>query len=86
MTGSAASGLWSPRPVEILVVEDVPADLRLLQIAIEAHGMHARLHAVPDGGQALGALRGELRPDLVLLDLKMPRDGRPGGAAGDEGR
>lgn len=62
---------WSPRPVEILVVEDTPADLRLLQISFDSHNMPAQLHAVPSGTEALAFLEDNPRPDLVLLDLKM---------------
>lgn len=65
----------SPR---ILVVDDSPADVRLLREAMREATINAELHAVEDGEEALAHLRrGAERPDLVLLDLNLPRrDGR----------
>ncbi len=67
------------RPIEVLVVEDNPADARLTREALdESEGEH-RVHLVEDGQDALDFLhqRGEHeaapRPDLVLLDLNLPR-------------
>ncbi len=71
--------------VEILLVEDNPADVRLTREALRegAGGLRHRLHVVEDGVQALAFLRREAgywevpRPDLILLDLNLPRkDGR----------
>ncbi|GAA5436805.1 response regulator [Deinococcus aquaticus] len=66
-------------PVEILLVEDNPADVMLTREAFEdAHFPH-RLHHARDGVDALSFLRREgphvaaPRPDVVLLDLNMPR-------------
>ena len=66
-------------PVEILLVEDNPADVMLTREAFEdAHFLH-RLHHARDGVDALSFLRREgphvaaPRPDVVLLDLNMPR-------------
>ncbi|MFT2721910.1 response regulator [Deinococcus sp. A31D244] len=66
-------------PVEILLVEDNPADVMLTREAFEdAHFPH-HLHHARDGVDALSFLRREgphvaaPRPDVVLLDLNMPR-------------
>jgi two-component system, chemotaxis family, response regulator Rcp1 len=65
--------------IEILLVEDNPADVRLTQEALRESKLSNRLHAVGDGEQALRFLRREgehaesPRPDLVLLDLNLPR-------------
>jgi two-component system, chemotaxis family, response regulator Rcp1 len=70
-------------PVEILLVEDNPGDVRLTQEALKEGKVRNRLHVVGDGVEALAFLRrqGEYanapRPDLILLDLNLPRkDGR----------
>ena len=69
--------------VEILLVEDNPGDVRLTQEAFKEGKLANRLHAVHDGEAALAFLRREgpyreaVRPDLILLDLNLPRkDGR----------
>jgi len=69
--------------IEILMVEDNPGDVRLTQEALRAAKMLNNLHVVEDGEAALDYLyqRGQyalaLRPDLVLLDLNLPKkDGR----------
>jgi len=70
-------------PIQILLVEDQPADVRLTK-EILADGKVAKdVHVATDGEQAMAFLRrqGEFadspRPDLVLLDLNLPRmDGR----------
>ncbi len=71
------------RPVEILLVEDDPADVLLTQEALLGSKIRNNLHVVDDGVEALAFLRQEgtyrdvPRPDLILLDLNMPRkDGR----------
>jgi two-component system, chemotaxis family, response regulator Rcp1 len=69
----------SSSAIEILLVEDNPADVRLTQEALRESKISNRLHAVGDGEQALRFLRREgehaesPRPDLVLLDLNLPR-------------
>ena len=66
----------SPR---ILLVEDNPGDVRLTREALREGGLTVELTAVPDGEEALAFLRGDRehgeapRPDLVLLDLNLPR-------------
>lgn len=71
------------RPVEILLVEDNPGDVRLAQEALRDAKMANNLNVVTDGVEALAYLRREgrhakaPRPDLVLLDLNLPKkDGR----------
>jgi CheY-like chemotaxis protein len=72
------------RLINILLVEDNPADVRLTEEALkEAANALTRLHVAMDGAEALEFLhkRGEYanapRPDLMLLDLNLPRvDGR----------
>jgi CheY-like chemotaxis protein len=70
-------------PIEVLLVEDDPGDVLLIREAFEFNKVHNNLNVVSDGEQALAYLRGEgeyagsNRPDLVLLDLNLPRkDGR----------
>ena len=61
------------RPIDILLVEDDPADAELARRALARSGMDPVVEHAPDGEAALGALRdGGLRPRLVLLDLKLP--------------
>jgi chemotaxis family two-component system response regulator Rcp1 len=70
-------------PVEILLAEDNPGDVKLTRKALEKGRLANNLHVVNDGVETMQFLRGEdeyegrPRPDLVLLDLNMPRkDGR----------
>ncbi|WP_067451642.1 response regulator [Actinomadura macra] len=72
-----------PRPIEVLLVEDDPGDILLTVEAFEHNKVNNTLHVVNDGEQAMTFLRREgeyadaPRPDLVLLDLNLPRkDGR----------
>jgi CheY-like chemotaxis protein len=69
--------------LQVLVVEDDPGDVVLMENAFAEHSIRSVLHHVEDGGEALSFLRregtytGAPRPDLILLDLNMPRfDGR----------
>jgi len=71
------------QPVEILLAEDNPGDAKLTRKALEQGKVINNLHVVTDGVEAMAYLRQEgeyvdrPRPDLVLLDLNMPRkDGR----------
>ena len=61
------------RPIDILLVEDDPADAELALRALARSGMSPNVEHAPDGEAALSALteRG-LRPRLILLDLKLP--------------
>jgi len=67
----------------ILLVEDNPGDVRLMREALTANGASKSLNVVEDGEQALcflyrnGAFTKAPRPDLIFLDLNLPRkDGR----------
>lgn len=71
------------RPVEILLVEDNEGDVRLTREALREGHLRNRLHVVEDGEKALdflfrrGVYADAPRPDLILLDLNLPRrDGR----------
>lgn len=71
------------RPIEILLVEDNPGDIRLTQEGLKEGKIFNNLSVVEDGIEALAFLRREgayaaaPRPDLILLDLNLPRkDGR----------
>jgi len=65
--------------IEILLLEDEAADAYLVKIALKENNILARLHHVVDGREGLGFLQKQgdyshvPRPDLILLDLNMPR-------------
>ncbi len=67
------------RPIEVLYVEDNPGDVRLTREALAQSKLQIRLATVGDGVEALAFLRREgrfadaPRPDLILLDLNLPR-------------
>jgi two-component system, chemotaxis family, response regulator Rcp1 len=70
-------------PLQVLLVEDSPGDVRLTQEAFRDSAMDIRLHVAIDGVEAMSFLKREgayadvPRPDLILLDLNLPRmDGR----------
>jgi len=66
-------------PIEILLVEDNPADVRLTVEALKDVRVRNRLRVARDGVEAMAMLRSDSapRPDLILLDLNLPRkDGR----------
>jgi chemotaxis family two-component system response regulator Rcp1 len=73
------SRLTARGPARVLLVEDNEADARLTREALREAGEEVRLSTVADGEQALAFLRREggfaeaPRPDLVLLDLNLPR-------------
>ncbi|WP_328459574.1 response regulator [Actinoplanes sp. NBC_00393] len=69
--------------LQVLIVEDDLGDVALMENAFSEHSIHSVLHHVEDGAEALaflqreGRYRDAPRPDLILLDLNMPRvDGR----------
>ncbi|MGB7749691.1 MAG: response regulator [Verrucomicrobiia bacterium] len=67
------------KPIEILLVEDNPGDVDLTREALEIGKLNNILHVVDDGEEAMAFLRREgqyakaPRPDLVLLDLNLPK-------------
>lgn len=70
-------------PIDVLLVEDNPGDVRLTREAFRDANMSIRLHVVSDGVEAMKFVRQEAvhadapRPDLILLDLNLPKmDGR----------
>jgi chemotaxis family two-component system response regulator Rcp1 len=72
-----------PAPIEVLLVEDSPGDVRLTREALKDAKVHVHLHVVSDGAEAMAFLGREgehlnsPRPDLILLDLNLPKkDGR----------
>ena len=71
------------RPIDILLVEDNPGDVRLTVEGLKESKVRNNLHVARDGVEAMEFLRregqhtGAVRPDLILLDLNLPRmDGR----------
>ena len=69
------------RPIEILLVEDNPGDARLVKEALKDGKVLNELHVVRDGVEALDFLKREgkyadaVHPDLILLDLNLPKKG-----------
>jgi len=67
--------------IEVLLVEDSPGDVRLTREAFKDAKVHINLHVAPDGVEAMAFLRREgeyanvPRPDLILLDLNLPKKG-----------
>ncbi len=68
-------------PMELLLVEDDPGDVVMTREALEDSKLLIKLHVVSNGEEAVAYLRNEApfgdaaRPDLVLLDLNLPRLG-----------
>jgi CheY-like chemotaxis protein len=80
MTESIGTGAV---PIEVLLVEDSPGDVRLTREAFKDAKVHINLHVASDGVEAMAFLGREgnhaniPRPDLILLDLNLPKkDGR----------
>ena len=74
---------WTGRAIEILMVEDNPGDVRLTREALTNGKVRNQMHVVEDGVAALDYLyrrppyEDAQRPDLILLDLNLPKkDGR----------
>lgn len=75
--------MFQNRSIEVLLVEDNPGDVRLTKEALREGKVRNNLYVVEDGVEAMAFLRRQgkyenaVRPDLVLLDLNLPRkDGR----------
>jgi CheY-like chemotaxis protein len=70
---------YTSKPIEILMVEDNPGDVRLTQEALKHEKVSNTMHVVEDGVAALdflyrrGAYGKAPRPDLILLDLNLPK-------------
>ena len=70
---------FQSRPVEVLLVEDNPGDVRLTREALSEGKIRNHLTVAFDGAEALAVLRREghhvqaRRPDLILLDLNLPK-------------
>ena len=68
-------------PIEVLLVEDSPGDVRLTREVFKDAKVHIHLHVASDGARAMAFLNREgehanaPRPDLVLLDLNLPKKG-----------
>jgi two-component system, chemotaxis family, response regulator Rcp1 len=68
-----------PKHIEILLIEDSPADILLTREAFEESRIFNTIHVVEDGVQAMDFLNKQCdyasapRPDLILLDLNLPR-------------
>jgi chemotaxis family two-component system response regulator Rcp1 len=78
-----SDGRSSGPPLQVLLVEDSPGDVRLTREAFREAKMSIGLHVAADGVEAMAFLRQEganqhaPRPDLILLDLNLPKmDGR----------
>lgn len=71
--------MTSPYPIDVLLVEDDPGDELITREAFEHHKIANTLHVARDGAEGLDFLyhRGEFhdapRPDLILLDLNLPK-------------
>ncbi len=71
------------RPIDVLLIEDDPGDILITREAFEHYKIHNTLHVARDGQEGLdylyqrGAHERAPRPDLILLDLNLPKyDGR----------
>jgi two-component system, chemotaxis family, response regulator Rcp1 len=71
------------KPIDILLVEDNPGDVRLTREALKEGKVLNNLHVAMDGMEALAFLKKEgdhqraVRPDIILLDLNLPKKRRP---------
>jgi len=69
------------RAINVLLVEDNPGDIKLTQTAFKQANMNCQIHVAHDGVEALDFLHRRQgfsdapRPDLILLDLNLPRMG-----------
>jgi CheY-like chemotaxis protein len=76
---ASASTRATSRPVEVLLVEDNPGDVRLTQEALKEGRVMVNLTVAADGVEAMevlnrkGPYKDKPRPDLILLDLNLPK-------------
>ena len=69
----------SATPIRILLIEDNPGDVFLIQEALREHGLMPQLSVIEDGEEAIsfarraGQYARAVRPDLILLDLNLPK-------------
>jgi len=79
MARSKADGIVTPRRLDVLLVEDDPGDVVIAREAMAAGQLSTQLEVVSDGVEAMEYLRKKgsyskaRRPDLILLDLNLPR-------------
>lgn len=72
-------GIQSHRPLELLIIEDNPGDVRLLEEAFQELHANVNIRVARDGAEALELVvepsqpNGRWRPDLILLDLNLPK-------------
>ena len=71
-------GLQSHRQVELLIIEDNPGDVRLLEEAFHELGANVKIRIAKDGAEGIALLLNTVmdnpwRPDLILLDLNLPK-------------
>jgi CheY-like chemotaxis protein len=72
------SSLTRARPIQLLIIEDNPGDVRLLEEAFEELHANIRIRVAKDGAEGIDAIAGtnqekERCPDLILLDLNLPK-------------
>ncbi len=81
-SSTMATDTTAIRPVEILLIEDNPVDIRMTREALKDFRVANNLHVVTDGQAGTDFIyqRGEYtdapRPDLILLDLNLPKKKR----------
>jgi CheY-like chemotaxis protein len=62
------------KQITILLAEDNPADVYLIEEALREHGVNFSIHVAEDGEAAIKLLaKDDIQPDIVLLDLNMPK-------------
>jgi CheY-like chemotaxis protein len=72
------SSVARTRPIQLLIIEDNPGDVRLLEEAFEELHANIRIRVAKDGAEGIDAIAGanhekERSPDLILLDLNLPK-------------
>lgn len=72
-TSSTARSEKNKPAARIVLVEDNPGDVYLLEKSLQARDVAYELIRYDDGEQAMRAIAGEVSPDLILVDLNLPR-------------